>query len=174
VNVKSCARSNEGVWLLACLVIYFLCLRLNVFSTTLCTRLGFSHLFVLGCHTSFVTSLWILWGYIFFVAHMVGREWRHLILCEILSQPLWEMRGFMSCANRPMSFCPYLSLHIIELTLCYQSMMFCTLANIVIVDPTQVDLVSWIFFFEGLQWQLQLRSQMVFIMINSQQTCFSL
>jgi len=80
VNMKSCARLNEGVWLLACLFILFLCLPLDVFSTTLCTRLGFSHLFVLGCHTSFVTSLWILWGYMFFVVHMVGRGWCHMML----------------------------------------------------------------------------------------------
>jgi len=140
---------NEGVWLLACPFIPFLCLLLNVFSITLCTKLGFSHLFVLGCHTSFVTSFWILWGYIFFLVHMVGRGWRHVMLCEILSQPLWKMQGFMSCDNRPMSFCPCLSLHIVELKLCYQSTMFCTLIDIVIVDPTQVDLVSWTIFFHG-------------------------
>jgi hypothetical protein len=104
VNMKSCARLNEGVWLLACLVILFLCLPLDVFSTTLCTRLGFSHLFVLGCHTSFVTSLWILWGYMFFVVHMVGRGWCHMMLWKSFHDHCERCK--VSCLA-PVDPCPF-------------------------------------------------------------------
>jgi hypothetical protein len=83
-------RSCVGIWLLACLIILFFHLALNVFSTTLCTRLGFSHPLVLG------VSHWIC------------------------NQPLDPMGIHLLCCVH----------------------WICMLTNIVITNPTQVDLFS--------------------------------
>lgn len=56
----------------------------------------------------------------------------------MLLQPMWD---FTFHKNRTMSFRPLpWNLHAIELTLCYQSIAFYTLVDII---STQVDLVSW-------------------------------
>ncbi len=55
------------------------------------------------CHITFVTSLWILWGFTFFVTCMVGRGQLRMMLCEMFSQPLQEMQDFMSHESKP---CP--------------------------------------------------------------------
>jgi hypothetical protein len=48
------------------------------------------------------------------------------------------------------------------------------LVNIIIIDPTQVDLVSQAIIFHGVVITLQLKLRMVFITINIQYTGFSL
>ncbi len=47
------------------------------------------------------------------------------------------------------------------------------LANIIIIDPTQVDLVMHALLSHGVVITLQLRLRMAFITINIQQTTFS-
>jgi len=46
--LKSCVGLGVRTWLLTHLIILFFQLSSNVFSTTLRTRLGFSHLLILG------------------------------------------------------------------------------------------------------------------------------
>jgi len=49
--------------------------------------------------------------------------------------------------KQPMSFCPMpYGFHVVESTLCYQSMVF-TLVDVIITNPTQVDLVSQVVLF---------------------------
>jgi hypothetical protein len=121
-----------------------------MFSPLHCALGWVFHIFLsLGYHIVFVTSLWILWGDIVFVVHMVGRWWLHVMLCEILSQPLREMWGFMSCNNKPMSFCPLLYSSHCQINILLLVDDVHTLANIIIIDPTRVDLVSWTIIFCG-------------------------
>jgi hypothetical protein len=47
-HLRSCEGLDVGAWMLACPIIPFFCLPSNVFSTTLHTRLGFSHPLMLG------------------------------------------------------------------------------------------------------------------------------
>jgi hypothetical protein len=47
-RLRSCERPDVGVWLLTHLLIPLFCVPTNVFSTTLCTRLGISHPLMLG------------------------------------------------------------------------------------------------------------------------------
>jgi len=63
VCLKSCARPSVDVWLLTCLVFFFVHLVSHVFSTTLRTRLGLSHLLVLGvlhCICSYLMGIHLL------------------------------------------------------------------------------------------------------------------
>ncbi len=49
--------------------------------------------------------------------------------------------------KQPTSFCPMpYNFHVVESTLCYQSMVF-ILVDVIITNPTQVDLVSRVAFF---------------------------
>jgi hypothetical protein len=43
----------------------------------------------------------------FLFSCMVGKGQPCMIFCEMILWPLWEMWDFMSCKNKPMSFCPY-------------------------------------------------------------------
>jgi hypothetical protein len=124
VCLRSCVGPSAKAWLLARPIILFFRLPLDVFSTTLHTRLGLSHLVVLRISHYIVTNLWILWGSTFFIVHMVGRGLPHIILCKMFLWPLRKMQDFMFCKNKPISFhhLPY-NLHVVESTLFYQLML---------------------------------------------------
>jgi hypothetical protein len=47
-HLRLCVRLGAKVWFLACLIIFLFHLPLDVFSITLCTRLGLSHPLILG------------------------------------------------------------------------------------------------------------------------------
>jgi hypothetical protein len=123
--LRSCAGPGANIWLLAHpIFLYFVYLKM--FSLLHCA-LGwvFPILYSLGCRTTFVASLWILWGCTFFTAHMVWRRQLHMMLCNMFLWPLREIWDFMFHKSKPMSFCSLsFSFCVVELRLYYQLMVF--------------------------------------------------
>jgi hypothetical protein len=62
----------------------------------------------LGYHIVFVASLWILWGFTFFIVHMSGKGWLCMMLCKMFSCHCKKCE--ISCLVRvdPYPFAPYL------------------------------------------------------------------
>jgi hypothetical protein len=77
------ARLGADAWLLARLVILFFHLPSNVFSTTLCTRLGLSHPLILRVsHCICNQPLDPMVIHLFHYAHG-ERRWLRMMLCKI-------------------------------------------------------------------------------------------
>jgi len=119
-HLRSCARPGANIWLLTH-PIFFYFAYLKMFSLLHCA-LGwvFPILYSLGCRTTFVASFWILWGCIFFTAHMLRRRQLHMMLCNMFLWPLRENWDFMFHKSKPMSFCSQsFSFCVVELRLYY-------------------------------------------------------
>ncbi len=91
-----------------------------------------------------------------------------MVLCEMLSRPLQEMQDFMYRENIPMSFCtlPY-NFHVIELTLCYQLMVFACEQTLSSSTPLQLIWFYGLIFLARLLRLLQLKHKTLFVMIDS-------
>ncbi len=117
-------ESNVNDWLSAYIIIIFYVLFQNISSSRCVVGWVFPILWSLGCHIASIANLWMLWGSTFFVVLMVKKSRFCMICYKMFLWPLQEMWYFISCDNKIMSFHPLIySFRVVELTLCYQSMM---------------------------------------------------
>jgi hypothetical protein len=121
-HLRSCAGLSANVWLLIRLVIPFFHFPLDDLSTTIRSKLGLSHPLILGVSHCICNQPLDPMG-IHFLRCMHGGERMasHDVVWDAFVAIAKDARF---CESRPMSFHPLsYNLCIIELTLCYQSMV---------------------------------------------------
>ncbi len=75
-------------------------------------------------------------------------------------RPLQKMQDFMFHKNKPMSSYPLpYKFHVVELKLCYLVDGVCTLVDVVIVDPIQIDLVLQAIFSRGVATTIMVQTK---------------
>jgi hypothetical protein len=141
--LKLCAGQNAKAWLLTYPIIFFFPLLSNVFSTTLHIRLSISHPLVLGV-SHYICSqpldpmgihlLPCVHGGERTTLHYVGRDVFVAIMKDVKFHVLWEQTHIL-----PPLALKYLH-NWVNIVLLIDIVR--TLVDVVITDPTRVDLVS--------------------------------
>lgn len=168
-RLKSYVGLGVSAWLFVRLVILAFCMVSNIFCSTLHTKLGLPHALVLELiHCICGQPLNLTKTHLLCYFHGGEHNASHNVVWDAFASIMKYARFYV---NKFMSFhhLPFNIHRQVDIMLLVDDIR--TLANMVIVDPTQATLVSHVSSWGWLQqWQFMQRKDC--IMINTRWTCF--